>query len=110
MLSPGENAEPCWFRIVCHRGGTQSFFVNAYQEDEVLAANTRIRIPVKVRVASQQPPPSAPAASKALALWQEKLGFLMEQEAVAADPAQKFQLRKQIEECRAKIRELGGEA
>jgi hypothetical protein len=50
------------------------------------------------------------APSGALAIWQEKLDFLLEQQAVAADPAQKFQLRKQIDECRAKIRELGGDA
>lgn len=48
---------------------------------------------------------SSPAA---LAVWNEKLAFLQEQEAAAADPAQKFALRKQIEEARAKILELGG--
>jgi tetratricopeptide (TPR) repeat protein len=44
--------------------------------------------------------------SRALALWQEKLEFLREQEAIAADPSQKFTLRKQIEEAEEKIREL----
>jgi len=39
-------------------------------------------------------------------LWQERLGFLQEQEAIAADPAQKFALKKQIEEAKAKIEEL----
>jgi hypothetical protein len=38
----------------------------------------------------------------------EKLAFLQEEEAKAADPAQKFQLRKQIEEAQAKILNLGG--
>jgi hypothetical protein len=46
--------------------------------------------------------------SRALALWKEKLDFLEEQEALAVDPAQKFSLRKQIEEVRAKVREHGG--
>jgi hypothetical protein len=39
-------------------------------------------------------------------LWQEKLGFLQEQEALAADPAQKSALKKQIKEVKAKIEEL----
>jgi tetratricopeptide (TPR) repeat protein len=41
--------------------------------------------------------------SRALALWKEKLDFLEEQEALAVDPAQKFSLKKQIEEARAKV-------
>ncbi len=60
------------------------------------------------RVAHTHEPKTAP--SGAVAIWQEKLEFLLEQEAVTADPAQRFQLRKQIEECRAKIQELGGTA
>jgi hypothetical protein len=46
--------------------------------------------------------------SRALALWTEKLAFLEEQEALAVDPAQKFSLKKQIEEAREKVREQGG--
>ncbi len=44
----------------------------------------------------------------ALIIWIEKLDYLQQQEAMSYDPAQKFTLRKQIEEARAKIRELGG--
>ena len=44
--------------------------------------------------------------SRALALWQEKLAFLQEQEAIVADPAQKYALRIQIQEAEEKIREL----
>lgn len=44
----------------------------------------------------------------ALKIWNEKLAFLQGQEAAAADPAQRFELRKQIEEARARILELGG--
>lgn len=43
-----------------------------------------------------------------LALWREKLAALLSEEAIASDAAQKFTLKKQIEEARAKIRELGG--
>jgi hypothetical protein len=50
------------------------------------------------------------SAAGALAIWQEKLAFLQEQEAVVTDASQKFALRKQVEEARAKIREHGGEA
>jgi hypothetical protein len=53
-----------------------------------------------------QPPSTAPAG--ALQIWREKLDFLQQQEAIIADPAQKFALRKQIEETKEKIRELGG--
>ncbi len=52
--------------------------------------------------------PVATSGSKALALWREKLDFLREQEAIAADPAQKFALIKQIEEAERKVPELGG--
>jgi TIR domain len=45
---------------------------------------------------------------RAVEVWKEKLGFLQEQEAILSDPAQKFAVRKQIGEARAKIRELGG--
>jgi TIR domain len=58
--------------------------------------------------AASGPAPAFPAApSGALAIWKEKLEFLEEQEAIAVDPAQKFALRKQIEEAKAKIREHG---
>lgn len=45
--------------------------------------------------------------SKAVDLWREKLEFLLGEEALASG-AQKFALQKQIEEARARIRELGG--
>lgn len=46
--------------------------------------------------------------SGALRIWREKLDFFREQEAIIADSAQKFALKKQIEEAETKIRELGG--
>ena len=42
----------------------------------------------------------------AVAVWQEKLEFLLEKEAVLAAPAQQFEVRKQIQEAEEKIREL----
>jgi hypothetical protein len=51
--------------------------------------------------------PSVPG-SAALKIWREKLAYLEEQEAIAADAAQKFALRKQIEEATTKIQQLGG--
>lgn len=52
--------------------------------------------------------PSAPppAARTAVDVWREKLDFLLVQEAVLSDPAQKFTLGEQIKEARAKIAEL----
>jgi hypothetical protein len=44
--------------------------------------------------------------SPALEIWQKKLAFLQQQEAIAADPGLKFQLIQDIEECRRKIAEL----
>jgi hypothetical protein len=52
--------------------------------------------------------PKTPPSSGAVKVWQEKLDYLQQQEAVAADPAQKFALKKQIEEAQEKIRQLGG--
>ena len=42
----------------------------------------------------------------ALATWRERLAFFQNQEAIASDPAQKFNLQKQIEEARQRIGEL----
>lgn len=52
--------------------------------------------------------PAAAPSSRALALWQEKLAFLEEEEAIAVEATQKFALKKQIEEARQKVREHGG--
>jgi hypothetical protein len=43
-----------------------------------------------------------------LDVWQEKLEHLRQHEAITADPVQKFALKKQIEEAKQKIHELGG--
>lgn len=48
-------------------------------------------------------------SSAALKVWQEKLAFLLSEEAVTVDPDQKFRLRKLINEAKAKVREHGGE-
>jgi hypothetical protein len=52
--------------------------------------------------------PRRPRNSAALELWHEKLEYLQQQEAIVADPATKFALKKQIEEIQDKINELGG--
>lgn len=44
--------------------------------------------------------------SEALDTWQEKLEYFQKQEAITADPEQKFALHKKIEEVKAKIAEL----
>lgn len=44
--------------------------------------------------------------SGAFLTWQERLDFLLEQEAVVSDPIIKFQLRKEIQEARARVYEL----
>ncbi|MEM6252834.1 MAG: toll/interleukin-1 receptor domain-containing protein [Cyanobacteria bacterium P01_D01_bin.156] len=68
--------------------------------------------PLSKAIASQSAavaPQSATASlacSDAVAIWQEKLAFLQEQEAITVDPSQKFALKKQIEEAQQKNREL----
>jgi TIR domain len=52
--------------------------------------------------------PRRPTTSVALELWREKLSYLQQQEAIVADPATRFALKKQIEEIHGKINELGG--
>ena len=42
----------------------------------------------------------------ALEIWRQKLRYLQEQEAIASEPAQKFQLKIQIQEAKQKIAEL----
>jgi len=49
--------------------------------------------------------PAPPNADTATAIWQEKLDYLRAQEAICSDPAQRFSLKKQIEEAEAKLRE-----
>ena len=56
-----------------------------------------------------QPPPPSPDGSSALKVWEEKLAYLLQQEAIVSDPAQKFSVQKSIEEAKEKIRELGGQ-
>jgi hypothetical protein len=46
--------------------------------------------------------------SSAIAVWREKLEFLQTQEAITVDAAQKFALKKQIEEAKQKLDEFGG--
>jgi hypothetical protein len=42
-----------------------------------------------------------------LEIWQEKLDYFQQQEAIASEPEQKFSLKKLIEEAKRKIREIG---
>ena len=51
---------------------------------------------------------TAGGSSKALDLWRQKLAYFEEQEAALSDPAQKFAIRKQIEEALSRIKQLGG--
>ena len=43
-----------------------------------------------------------------LELWTEKLAAYRREEAITADPEQKFRLKQLIKECQGKIEELGG--
>jgi hypothetical protein len=53
--------------------------------------------------------PTKPSSSAgAIAIWQEKLAFLLQEEAMAADATHKFAIKRQIAEAERKIKELGG--
>lgn len=52
------------------------------------------------------PRSSGAASSPAAAIWREKLEYLRVQEAICSDPAQRFTLKKQIEEAETKLRGL----
>jgi hypothetical protein len=41
-----------------------------------------------------------------LQLWKERIAFLEREQAIVASSTEQFELRKRIEECRAKIYEL----
>ncbi len=77
------------------------------------AAGARARATAAVPP-SADPPDGSSADSHlgphrdALAAWTERLDYLLAAEAKLSDPAQRFTVAKDIEECRAKVRELGG--
>lgn len=66
----------------------------------------RVEVPPRSAKPVVEARTSAPAV---VAIWQEKLDFLLEQEPLMTTPEGKFSLKKQIEEARAKIREYGGD-
>ena len=49
-LRPRANSLPCWFQLTPHRPGKQSIVVTAYQQDDALAAQTRLSIEVQVPI------------------------------------------------------------
>lgn len=57
---------------------------------------------------SQNAQPTQQKSNPAVKTWQERLAYLQQQEAITANPAVKFELSKQIEECQQKIKELEG--
>ncbi|MCP5134876.1 MAG: TIR domain-containing protein [Gammaproteobacteria bacterium] len=70
----------------------------------------------RLQINAGSPPPSSPPSPPklsvppphALETWREKLNQFEDDLAITADSARKFELRKLIEEAKAKIRELGG--
>ncbi len=55
-----------------------------------------------------QPPVTTESESGPLGTWKRRLQFLQIEEAKASNTAQKFELQEQIQEAKAKIRELEG--
>jgi hypothetical protein len=71
LLKRDEDSEPRYFKVTCQREGTVTLFVNAYQEDEALAAQTRVSIAARLRiepVSQASTPPPSPAKRFAVAL------------------------------------------
>lgn len=68
----------------------------------------KLSVYLQANAARQIPAHPASKPSPALRVWQEKLEFLLVEQAVNADPMRGFQLEKAIEEARQKIKALGG--
>lgn len=64
--------------------------------------------PIPMQSPSDVKPVRGSNDSGALSVWREKLNFLQIEEAKASNPAQKFEIRKQIEEAKERIQDLGG--
>ena len=58
--------------------------------------------------AAEKVAPTSTKQTGAIQKWQQRLDFLQEQLAIVASPAQKFELKCQIDEAKEKIAELGG--
>ncbi len=58
LLRPGEDSKPRYFQVTPHKPGKCTLVVNAYQEEDILAAQTRVRIEVQVPVRTQPTLPS----------------------------------------------------
>jgi len=107
------NAVDATTQVQAERQGEE--IVRRMREIERRLAELQATLPAD-RPVPEPPTGSVPAtgvlaaAAAALAIWREKLAYFQEQEAHASDAAQKFQLRKDIDECRGKILELGGAA
>ena len=52
LLRKGANSPPRYFQVTPHEAGKQTIIVSAYQEDEAVAAQTRVRIEVQFPVQS----------------------------------------------------------
>lgn len=62
-------------------------------------------VPTATSTTQAAPAPSQPP-NPAVAIWKQKLEYLQTQEAISADPSQKFAMQQQIEEAKRKIQEL----
>jgi hypothetical protein len=62
--------------------------------------------PISKSSSLPRPRPRGALPSPAADIWREKLEYLRVQEAICSDAAQRFTLKKQIEEAEAKLREL----
>lgn len=50
LLRKGTNSPPRYFQVTPHEAGKQTIIVSAYQEDDAVAAQTRVRIEVQLPV------------------------------------------------------------
>jgi len=56
LLRKGANSPPRYFQVTPHEAGKQTIIVSAYQQDEAVAAQTRVRI--EVLISAQTPAPT----------------------------------------------------
>jgi hypothetical protein len=95
--TPEQAAKLILERLAINEGRPRGYYLSDTLTAAALAA--------PAAVSTRTVPPAA-TGSGALGLWKEKLGYLLEAEAVAVSADEKFRLKKQIEEARAKIAAL----
>lgn len=78
------------------------------RDEKYLARRYAVVSGLVATTAAEKVVPTITKPTGAIKTWQQRLDFLQEQLAIVASPAQKFEIKCQIDEAKEKIAELGG--